>query len=153
MENDAPFDPVPAHRHFSAACFNQAWGLLEKSGRTAPEDEQMLLLALASLWHWTQRADCKAHNLAVGNWLVSRVYAALGQAENASIYAGKCLMLSEGDEPFYLAAAHEGAARAAQVAGDKERVARHLAEGWRLAELVTDGEDRAVLEGDLRSIA
>jgi len=152
MEPAAPFDPLPAHRFFSASCFNKTWALLDKSSRTAAEDEQMLLLSLASLWHWTQRPDCKPHNLAVGNWLVSRVYAMLGQADNASLYAGKCLLLSADEEPFYLASAHEGAARAALLAGNAEAVTRHMAEARRLAELVTDDADRTQLEDDLRSI-
>jgi hypothetical protein len=152
MESTPPFDPVAAHRFFSAGCFNNTWKLMEKKDRTAAEEEQMLLLPLASLWHWTQRPDCKPHNLSVGNWLVSRVYSALGQADNASRYAAKCLLLSEGEEPFCLGSAHEAAARAARLTGKEEAAARHLAEAWRLLALVTDEEDRAILEQDLRSI-
>jgi hypothetical protein len=152
MESAAPFDPLPSHRFFSATCFNKTWTLLDKGDRTAAEDEQMVLLSLASLWHWTQRPDCTTRNRAVGNWLVSRVYAVLGQAENASVYAGKCLMLSEGEEPFYLASAHEAAARAALLAGNGEAVARHIAEARQVAALVTDDGDRAQLEEDIGSI-
>ena len=153
MDTSPPFDPSLSHRYFSAHCFNQTWALLETPNRSAAEDEQMLLLAMASLWHWTQRPDCKPRNLAVGYWLISRVYAALGQSDNASIYAGKCLILSEGDEPFYIASAHEASARAARLAGNTETVARHLAEARRLAALVTEADDRASLEADLASIA
>jgi hypothetical protein len=153
MDSPAPFDPLPCHRFFSADCFNKTWTLLEKASLTAAEEEQMLLLAMASLWHWTQRPDCQRRQLQIGNWMVSRVYAALGQAENASLYAGKCLLLSEGEEPFYLAFAHEAAARAARLGGNGEAVTRHLTEARRLAALVAEDEDRAQLENDLASIA
>jgi len=126
---------------------------MDKKDRTSAENEQMLLLALASLWHWTQRPDCKPHNLAVGNYLLSRVYAMLGDAGNASLHATKCLLLSEGDEPFYLGSAHEAAARAALLGGNDESAATHMAEARRLLALVTDAEDRAQLEEDLSSIA
>jgi hypothetical protein len=152
MDHEVPFDLVLAHRYFSANCFNQTWALMGKKDRTSADDEQMLLLSLASLWHWTQRADCKPHNLSVGNYLVSRVYAALGDAGNAGLYAAKSLLLSEGDEPFCVGAAHEAVARAAYLAGNEAEAARHMAEARRLAELVTDAEDRALLEEDLASI-
>jgi len=153
MDASEPFNPLPCHRYLSADCFNKTWTLLEKPGRTAADDEQMLLLAMASLWHWTQRPDCKTRELSVGYWMISRVYAALGQVDNAASYAGKCLMLSKDEEPFYLAYAHEGSARAARLAGNGEAVTRHLAEARRLAPLVTEGDDRAQLEADLRTIA
>ena len=47
------FDPAKAHKFFSADCVNHAWGFIDKTDRTPEEDEQMLLLAMTSLWHWT----------------------------------------------------------------------------------------------------
>jgi len=145
-------DPLPAHRYFSASCYNKTWALMDKKERTGADNEQMLLLALASLWHWTQRPDCKPRNLSVGNYLLSRVYVALGDSGNASLHATKCLLLSEGDEPFYIGSAHEAAARAALLGGNDEAAAGHIAEARRFAAMVTDPEDRTQLEEDLGSI-
>jgi hypothetical protein len=78
MADDADFDADQAHRHFSASCFNLAWELIDKPDRTAEDDEQMVRLAQASLWHWTQRSDCTDKNLSIGYWQVSRVCALLG---------------------------------------------------------------------------
>ncbi|MBL8850512.1 MAG: hypothetical protein JNG89_12600, partial [Planctomycetaceae bacterium] len=50
-------DRAAAHRQFSGECFNRTWELIDKQDRTPADDEQMLLRSLASLWHWTQRAD------------------------------------------------------------------------------------------------
>lgn len=61
MSQTPDFDRIAAHRYFSAECFNQAWDLIEKPQRTAEDNEKMLLLSIASLWHWTQRPDLYAH--------------------------------------------------------------------------------------------
>jgi hypothetical protein len=129
-----------AHRYFSAACFNQAWDLIVKPDRTPEESAQMLHLGMASLWHWTQRADRTPTNLSVGYWQVARIYALLGQPSNARDYARRCLDLSvaEGVEPVYLAYAYEALARAEAVAGNVDEVERYLQEARRLAENVEE---------------
>ena len=90
--DEPDFDLATAHEHFSVACFNQVWGLIDKPNRTPAEDQEMVELCLASLWHWSQRDDCTPTNLSIGYWQASRVYALLGQAENAMQYARLCLI-------------------------------------------------------------
>jgi len=65
MATSPTFEPQEAHHYFAAQCFNQTWDLLEKAHRSPEEGEQMLLLALASLWHWTQRDDSTPQNLSI----------------------------------------------------------------------------------------
>ena len=148
-------DPPDAsdHRFHSVDCFNRAWELIDKQGRSPEEDERMLLLAVASLWHWTRREDRTPRNLAVGYWQVSRVYALLGWAGHAARYAAGCLRHAAGEPPFYRAHGHEAAARAAKVAGDGDAAGRHLAEARALAARVADPEERRMLERDLDSLA
>jgi hypothetical protein len=154
MANAPTFDLEAAHRYFSADCFNKAWALIDKTGRTPAEDEEMLRLSLASTWHWTQRADCTAENLSVGYWQTSRVYVLLKQVENARRYARLCLDTALGGpaDPFYTAFGYEALARAEALAGDSEKKTQYLAEARRLAEQVSDPEDRGVLEADLSTI-
>ena len=87
MGKDPGFDTVLAHRFFAADCFNKTWELIEKPNRTREEDEQMIRLAQASLWHWTNRADCKSQQLSIGYWLLARVYALAGRSEESRRYA------------------------------------------------------------------
>ena len=141
-----------AHRFFSAHCFNRAWDLIRKSNRTTIECEQMLQLSQASLWHWTQRSDCTPKNLSIGNWQLSRVYALLGQAENAKRCAKMCLHYSEGTSPFFIGHAHEALARSAAVADDVLGKAHHLAEARLYLAQVTSDRDRALLQADLQSL-
>ncbi len=154
MPPDAPkLDFVLAHGHFSADCFNRAWTLIEKPDRDAADDEQMLLLALSSLWHWTQREDCTNRNLSIGHWQVSRIYALLGDGNAARKHGERCLALAQGSPPFYLAYAHEAMARAAFVASDVKTAQQHLAEARTITESVSDPEERRLLEPDLDSLA
>jgi hypothetical protein len=152
MTGSPSLDQSQAHRFFSVECFNRAWDLLDKPNRSADDDEQMLLLSHASLWHWTQRADCTDRNLSIGYWQLSRVYATLGQANNARRHAEASLRLSQSEPPFYRGYAHEALARAAMIAGDRDQLASSLAESRKLLPEIADAEERATLEKDLSEI-
>jgi len=154
MADEPDFDLTTAHEYFSKACFNQVWGLIDKTNRTPAEDQEMIELCLASLWHWSQRDDCTPTNLSIGYWQASRVYALLGQAENAMQYARLCLNISHQSDvlPFYLGYAYEAMARAAAAAKDDTKVADYLAKGRRVAAAVPDPEERDQLLEDLESI-
>jgi hypothetical protein len=152
-ETTAPFDAGRAHRHFSAACFNRAWELIEKPDRTSAEDEAMVLCALASLWHWMQRPDCTDQNLSIAHWQVSRTYALVGQGENARRHAQRSLELAKDLSPFYKGYAHEAIARAALVLRDQQSFAEHLTQARTYANGMAIGEERAALEKDLTELS
>lgn len=152
-EQTASLDLNRAHKHFSAECFNRAWTLIEKANRSEADNEAMVLCAVASLWHWMQRADRTDQNLSVGHWQVSRVYALVGQGDNAMRHARRSLELAVGSSPYYVGYAHEAAARAAALLGDQSAVNTHLEQAKSLAAAVADGGERAVLENDLRELA
>ena len=147
--NTPSFDLAAAHRHFAAACFNGAWDLLERPNRTPDDDVRLLAAAHASLWHWLQRPDCSPRNLSVGYWLLSRVYAVLGNAAESRRYGLLSLRTAQGEPPFYQGYAHEALARAAHAAGDSQLVELHLIEARRFAEQVAEADERAMLENDL----
>jgi hypothetical protein len=154
MTSSTDFDVVAAHRYFSVECFNKAWDLLDRPSRTPAEDEEMLHLGLASLWHWTQRPDCTATNRSVSYWQVSRIYAVLGQAGNARRYGELCLGVSQGEgiPPFYLGYAYEALVRAEKVAGNRDKMAEYLQAACQVAETVPDAEARQMLQNDLATI-
>ncbi len=152
MSDQPGFDIQQAHRHFSARCFNAIWALIDKPERSADDDERMIHLAHASLWHWSQRSDCSDRNLSVGYWMASRVFALVGEADNARKYARLCRQVTRPGEPFYLGYASEAMARAEQAAGNEEMAARYLAEAWRYADQVTDAEEKQMLVNDLKAL-
>ncbi len=154
MPSDPDFDLNRAHRFFSADCFNRAWYLIDRPRRTPQEDQEMLFLAIAALWHWRQREDCSPTNLSIGYWQVARIYTLLHQVENARSYALQCLEISKmgGVAPFYLGYAYEALARAEALAGNRLAMAEYLEEARRLAGRISDPEDRDQLLEDLETV-
>lgn len=151
---EAGFDLAGAHRYFSAACFDQAWTLMEKPDRTEEENEEMIRLSLASLWHWTQREDCTDQNLSVGCWQTSRICAILGQSRNARRYGRISLEAARKGRvpPFYVAYAFEALARAECIAGNQQKMNEYLADAHRYAESVEDDKEKQMLRDDLTAI-
>lgn len=152
MTPPPPFDVAVAHRHFAPACFNRVWELLEKPDRTPAENDEMLLAAMSSVWHWSQHPECQPRNLAVGYWQISRVYAVLGNGLEARRFAARSAQHAGEETPFYMAYAHEALARAGRVLNDEDAAARHLAEARHLMTKVTDAEQREMLSADLATL-
>ena len=154
MSKKPEFDLGASHKFFSVACFNKNWDLIDKTNRTPEEDEEMIRLSLASTWHWTQREDCTDQNLSVGYWQISRVYALLGQADNALRYGKKCLEVSqsEGIPPFYLGYAYEALARAEAVSGKKKEKDEYLRKAKLIADKLTKEDGKQMLVDDLETI-
>ena len=154
MPQSPDFDREAAHRYFSVECFNRTWDLIEKPKRTSEDNRKMVLLSLTSLWHWTQRSDCTSMNLSIGYWQVSRVYALIGQFENARMYGQLCLKASQGEGvlPFYLGYAYEALARAEMVAGNREKMADYLGQAFQVVEQVKDPEEKKMLQEGLSTI-
>jgi hypothetical protein len=141
-----------AHRYFSAECFNRTWTLIEKAERTKVDDEAMVLCALASLWHWTQRADCTNRHLSIGYWQVSRAYALAGEGDNALRHGLRSRALAEGLSPFLVGYAHEAIARAAVVLKDEKAFGENLRLAKSYVSAIASNEDRGLLERDLRDL-
>lgn len=152
MAKSPDFDTNSAHRYFSAHCFNSAWDLIDKNDRTTEDNERMINLAQASIWHWTQREDCSDQSMSIGYWQASRAYSLAGQPDNARRYGQMSLEKSEGGEPFYTGYAYEALARAESVAGDKDKTSEYLGKAHEFAEKVTDAETRKMLTDDLATI-
>lgn len=154
MTDQPDFDVAAAHKYFAVKCFNAAWDLIDNSNRTAAQDEEMLRLAMASVWHWTQRDDCTPQNLSVGYWQVSRIYAILKRADDARRYGQMSLEVSqsEGVGPFHRGYALEALARAEAVAGNRARMESYLSQAQRLADAISDAEERKLLVDDLKTI-
>jgi hypothetical protein len=154
MPDSPNFDLQAAHKFFSANCFNQAWDLIDKPERTLDEDEQMIRLGLASLYHWTQRPDCTAKNLSIGYWQISRIYSLATRLQDAILYGKLCLKVSQEADlpPFYLGYAYEALARAEAKGGNKARMNDYLAQANRFAQQVSDLESKEALLNDLDTI-
>ena len=152
MSSSPPLDVAAAHKYFAAHCFNAAWDLIDKPERTAEDDRMMVALSQASIYHWLNRPDCEPRRLSVGYWQASRIQALLGNAVEATHHAEVCLQYSVGQDPFLLGYAYEAMARAARTAGNPRKAAEQLALAKEQVALVSNNEDRELLQKDLEDL-
>jgi DNA-binding transcriptional MerR regulator len=154
METRSESLTADEHRRLGIDLFNKTWTLMERSGRTPEEDDELLQCAHASAYHWLQAGTIV--NRVRSEWQCSRVYTVLGRAEPALWHARRCLELAESAphelEPFDLPFAYEAMARAHALAGDEAEAHSWLERGRAGAAEVADDDDRALLESDLATV-
>jgi DNA-binding transcriptional MerR regulator len=145
---------VTDERLLAAQLFNATWRLLEQEQRTRADDDRMIHTAHASRYHWGQVPDATPAHLTRGEWLICRVYTALGRAEPALHHARRALDLCQehsiGD--FDLAFAYEALARAHAVAGESGPARDYTDQALAAAEDIADNDDRDLVLADLETI-
>ena len=141
------------HRKVATNCFNQAWDLMVKTGRSQEEDTKLLHLAHASLYHWGLVGT--PTNIAVGEWQLSRIYADLGNPKLSLQFAKSCLTTCEENRLSEIShTANEAIARAYAAAKDYRRATRYLGVARRqLDSLALDKEDRKIYSDQLNETA
>ena len=94
--------------------FNDAWKLLNKKKLNKEEKITLLNLVHTSFYLWQQIPECNATNISISLWQISRAYAHIGDGLNALLFAEQNIKLSKENnlDGFYIAYAHESAARA-----------------------------------------
>jgi uncharacterized protein YndB with AHSA1/START domain len=137
------------HRTLGIQANNSIWELLTKAERTAEEDEELVRRAYASVYHWARAARRGPENAARGEYMVARVWAAIGRGELALHHAQRCMTATQaaGLVDFDLAYAHEALARAHEVLGDHAVADAELEAAKAVP--IADPEDLAILEADL----
>ena len=137
------------HRSQGIECNNSVWELIEKTGRTPADDEEMLRRAYASAYHWQRAKGRGPENEARAVWMLSKVHLLVGLPERALHYGDLCMAqcAEHALVDFDLAYALECRARALRALG---RETEALAE-WAKAKAVpiADPEDLAIVEADL----
>lgn len=152
----APELDAAAHRRLGGVLFNRAWSLIRKPDRTAAETDEMIHAAHASRYHWSKAGTTA--NLARGEWQIARVYSVLGRGEPARFHADRCLAYAQAAvaageaDDWDMAAAYEGSARAAAVAGDRVDAVMWTKRARAALVDISDPEDRELIEGDLATI-
>jgi hypothetical protein len=139
-------------RELAVRFYNQAWDLIDASGRTPADDRRLLTLSMASRALWDDVGA--AEQWITGDWQVSHVASLTGHPGLALDFASAAYeRAAKSDVPLWLKASTcEGLARAHAVAGhDAERDAWVL-KAKELLEQVEDPDDRAVIEGQLATI-
>jgi len=148
------FDLRKAHQYFAVSCFNSTWNYIDKTDRTAEDEEKMLQLTMASAWHWSEREDRKPQNTSIAYWQISRVHALCGRGAEAVRYGKLCLDVSQGEgiDPFALGYAYEALARGEMVSGNNDQAQSWLAKANEVAEGIDEEESKKMLLDDLATI-
>jgi len=153
MEDVKKYTLDESHLYFAKTLNGKVWELLQKTERSRDENELMLYAAQASCYHWLNAGTGLHHQRA--EWLISHVFAELGNANAALTHAVRCLELTEQHaelmQDFDLAYAHEAAARANALAGRRDDALAHLKQAEELGQAIKDQEDKEIFTGDLNS--
>jgi tetratricopeptide (TPR) repeat protein len=141
---------IEFHRDTAKKCFNEAWGLLDKKDRNPNEEQQMLHLAHTARYHRSFVGTAK--NFAIGDWQISRVYAALQEPRLALQFAKSSFEIMEKNNLVEsLCTGYEGMARAYAVAKDYESARSYITKAReQLAKLTLDEEDRKIYSDQIR---
>jgi len=138
------------HRKTAVECFNRTWDYLEKKDRTVHDDHLMLHLAHTSRYHWSFVGTPR--NLAIGDWQVSRVYAALAQSDLSVHFASASLEIVEKNNLVDIVpTAFEAMARAF-ACGRNYKLAREFIEREKkeLETVSLDEEDKRIYSSQIR---
>ena len=153
MATPTTYTENEAHHHFAQSCNQGVWELVAKVNRTPADDAEMLDAAHASLFHW-RYVGTGVHQQR-GEWLISHVYALLGNGAGALRHAERCLALTADYQSemadFDVAYAYLGVARAHAILGNQADAQKYLTLAEAAGKAILDDEDRAIFTNDLVS--
>jgi tetratricopeptide (TPR) repeat protein len=138
------------HRETARKCFNETWDYLEKRNRDANDDQQMLHLAHTARYHRSFVGN--ARNFAIGDWQISRVYAAIEEPRLAIHFAKSSLeKMEQNNLSDILCTGYEAMARAYAIAKDYESARDYVRKARdHLARSTVDDEDRKIYSDQIR---
>lgn len=144
MTEEKKYTLAEAQYHFAVDFHRKTWEMLEKQNRNDEDNARMINYAHASLSLWYAAGTAARHQR--GEWLLSRIYAVLGDGKLAIHHAHRCLKILEGNknemEDFDFAFAYEAIARALAVNGDKSEAKRFFEKAQKAGEEIKEKEDR-----------
>ncbi len=138
------------HRQSATKCFNETWDYLEKKNRDANDDQQMLHLAHTARYHRSFVGTPR--NFAIGDWQISRVYAAIKEPRLAIHFAKSSLeRMEQNSLSDILCTGYEAMARASAVAEDFDSARDYIRKAReQLAKSTVDEEDRKIYSDQIR---
>ena len=141
------------HHYMGIEMNNQTWGLLDKKDRSEQDNIRIINFAKASLYHWRKSDKYNVENEQRGQWLISRVYAILGQSDEALSYAKEVLKITEDNnlKDFDLAYAYESMARAHSISENIDESEEWYKKAKTAGDLIANEKDKKYFILDLNS--
>lgn len=138
------------HRSIAVSTYSACWDLLE-SARSAEDDRNLLSLAFASRYHWSQVGG--ATQWAIADWMVSRCAAAIGEGSLSMTFAKSALAGVPEDAPAWMQASmHEGMARACAAIGDDGGRVQHIAQAREILASEPSQQDRELIGSQIATV-
>ena len=152
--SDQPVLDHDTQRTVAVALFNRVWDLLDAGdARGADATAEMIDAAHASRYLW--RTIGGVEQAIVGEWQISRTYAAAGLGAEAVRHAEVSLSLLRADPhpvDWVAASVHEGRARAYLAAGDQTSAMSAYADAQTALAAIADDEDRGLVASQLAEL-
>lgn len=124
-----------------------------KEERTPEDDTKMIAYAFGSQYHWALSPKWTSINEQRGEWLISHVFAVLGNGEKALSHAQTCLELTEKNKytGFDRAYAYEAMARAFAATKDDEQAKVYYQKAVTAGNEIPGEEDKKFFISDLNA--
>jgi hypothetical protein len=141
------------HRYLGIELNRQTWFLLDKKDHDKLENQRTVAFAHSSLYHWQHSHEFLAVNKQRGEWLISHVYAALGQGSEALKHTRCCLKITEDQDlkDFDLAYAYDVMARGHTSTGETEEMNKYFLKAKKAAAEIKAEKDRNLFLSDLHA--
>jgi hypothetical protein len=137
------------HQEQAVSLFNMSWDLLFKANRNRSDEDILINMVHASLYHWRQIGE--AINILRGEWMICHVYTILKLKEAALYHAENVLRLMDEQKPvdWDLAYCYEAMARVQALLGNKDEFNKYYDLALDATAKVVDESSKSQLEADL----
>jgi hypothetical protein len=137
------------HQELAVSLFNQSWDILLKEDRSRKDEDLLLNMVHASLYHWRQIGA--PINILRGEWMIAHVYTILGHKEAALYHAENVMSLKDEILPtdWDLAYCYEAMARVMALYQDKDAFARYYQLAQKAGAEIQDEDARQQFDSDM----
>lgn len=137
------------HQQQAIELFNGSWDLLMKDKLSVTEENTLLNMVHASLYHWRQVGQ--PINILRGEWMICHVYTILRHKEEALYHAHNVLRLMEEQKPtdWDLAYCYEAMARVQALWQNKTEFNKYHQLALKAGSEIKEVESRNQFDSDL----
>jgi hypothetical protein len=137
------------HQQLAVQLFNQSWDILLKQERSRKDEDLLVNMVHASLYHWRQIGQ--PINILRGEWMIAHVYTILGHKEEALYHAENVMTLKDEIHPqdWDLAYCYEAMARVMALWGDKPAFDKYYQQALQAGEQIKDEGAKNQFDSDM----
>jgi len=137
------------HRDMGASTFNRSWEILFKEDRNRQDEDYLINLVHASLFHWRQGGE--PVNILRGEWMIAHVYTLLKHKEASLYHAENVLRIADEIKAadWDLAYSYEAMARVMALQGNKAEFEKYHSLALEAGEKIAEEGTRKQFDADM----